>query len=94
MTDDDKLDDLLDWLADDFRLEQEDKELIKAGAMQVKNLLTPPRQYRGRYVVVSWSNPECTYENLRLFTEAYCDGDMHAWLIPFEDDTNDKESTP
>ena len=85
----DELDDLLDWLADDFRLEPEDKELLKAGAMQVKDLLNPSKQYSDRYyVIVPWSNPECTYENLRLFTEAYCDGDMQAWLVPIEDDAN------
>ena len=88
----DELDNLLDWLADDFRLEQSDKEMLKAGAMQVRNLLNPQKQYSDRYyMLVPWSNPECTLKNLSMFKEAYCDGDLQAWLIPLDDGDDDKK---
>ena len=38
-----------------------------------------------RHIIIPWSNPECTFENLKNFKEAYCDGDLHAWLIPLYD---------
>jgi hypothetical protein len=81
----DEIDNIIDWLADDFRLEPDEKELLKVGALQVKNLLNPPKQYSDRYyIVVPWSHPECTLANISMFKEAYCDGDMQAWLVPFE----------
>jgi hypothetical protein len=86
----DELDNLIDWIADDFRLTQDEKEMLKAGALQIKNLLNPRKQYNDRYyAIVPWSNPECTFANLSLLSEAYCDGDMQAWLIPLNgDDAN------